>query len=294
MNKTFLIYLSSLPILIILLGGCVGTFFLTELYKEAYALPESPNRTFHNIIGSVLNAVCIVIVNSLYMFMARWFVKRENHKFAREYEKSLVVKSFAFRIINSFFAVFYVGFIKSDFEQLFLTLAPILIYKQVSNLALQVLLPWIIFNWKKKKYFVKVVNNGLEQHKINQARSLNESDSILSLANAYGRSYLSYWNRGVFLLNTHKLQSNIDMDAVELNCLRADFADTVDYFSESFISFGYVTMFTAAFPIGPVIAIAADTFELKWKIFSFLFAFKRPRCERSAGLGIWIEIWVFK
>ena len=50
-------------------------------------------------------------------------------------------------------------------------------------------------------------------------------------------------------------------------------------------------MFTAAFPIGPMIALAVDTAELKWKLFSFLFALKRPVCEKSVGIGMWMDIW---
>ena len=50
-------------------------------------------------------------------------------------------------------------------------------------------------------------------------------------------------------------------------------------------------MFTAAFPIGPMIALVVDTTELKWKVFSFMFAFKRPVCEKSTGIGIWMDIW---
>ena len=50
-------------------------------------------------------------------------------------------------------------------------------------------------------------------------------------------------------------------------------------------------MFTAAFPIGPMIALVVDAAELKWKIFSFLFALKRPLCEKSTGIGTWMDIW---
>jgi len=50
-------------------------------------------------------------------------------------------------------------------------------------------------------------------------------------------------------------------------------------------------MFTAAFPIGPFISLFVDTLELKWKIFSFLFALKRPIAEKSTGIEIWMDIW---
>lgn len=50
-------------------------------------------------------------------------------------------------------------------------------------------------------------------------------------------------------------------------------------------------MFTAAFPIGPMIALFVDSIELKWKVFAFLFALKRPVCEKSTGIGAWMDVW---
>lgn len=152
-SKTIWIFLGSLPVLIVLLGCCIATFFLSEEYKKYFAGPDSEHATIHNVIAGALNGTSITILNFLYTYIARWFVNKENHKLDTDYERSLIIKSFAFRFLNSYFAVFYVGFINQDFEQLFFTLLPILIYKQLSNLGLHVIKPWLVYKYRQKKYF---------------------------------------------------------------------------------------------------------------------------------------------
>lgn len=131
---TIYAFLASLPVLIVLLFCCGGTYYLTQMYKDTY------QSSLNSTIAGFVNGIVITLLNFLYTFIARWFVKKENHKYARDFENSLIVKSFSFRILNSFYAVFYLAFIEagSDFKDLFGLLWPILIYKQASNIAVQV------------------------------------------------------------------------------------------------------------------------------------------------------------
>ena len=80
------------------------------------------------------------------------------------------------------------------------------------------------------------------------------------------------------------------MDAVELNSLKLDFEGTMNLFMEGMIDYGYITLFAAAFPIGPFIAMVVSIFEIKMKIFTFLYVYKRPKCARCAGIGEWLNI----
>jgi anoctamin-8 len=68
----------------------------------------------------------------------------------------------------------------------------------------------------------------------------------------------------------------MDADAVELNSIKLDFEGTLNYFMEGMIDMGYITLFAAAFPIGPFIALIANIMEIKMKMFSFLYVYKRP------------------
>lgn len=68
----------------------------------------------------------------------------------------------------------------------------------------------------------------------------------------------------------------MDADAVELNSLKLNFDGTINYFMEGIIDIGYITLFAAAFPIGPFISLLANLVEIRMKMFSFLHVYKRP------------------
>lgn len=135
---TIYVFLASLPILLVLLGLCGGTYYLSQEYKEFFK--DSEYSSLHSFLAGLVNGIVITLLNFLYTYIARWFVKKENHKFQKEFENSLIMKSFAFRFLNSYLAVFWTAFIQknSDFQDLFDLLWPILIYKQASNIGVQV------------------------------------------------------------------------------------------------------------------------------------------------------------
>jgi anoctamin-8 len=56
------------------------------------------------------------------------------------------------------------------------------------------------------------------------------------------------------------------------------------------IDYGYIILFAAAFPIGPVIAMIVSVPELRMKIYTFIYVYKRSKCERSGGMGEWLNI----
>lgn len=86
---------------------------------------------------------------------------------------------------------------------------------------------------------------------------------------------------------------NIDVDLVELNGLKfeADNNLVVNYFMESMIDYGYISLFAAAFPIGPAIALLMNIVEIRMKIITYLYVYKKPSAERAAGIGEWLTIW---
>ncbi len=72
--------------------------------------------------------------------------------------------------------------------------------------------------------------------------------------------------------------------------MKLDFEGTLNYFMEGMIDMGYITLFAAAFPMGPAIALLANIVEIKMKIFSFLHVYKHPTCERCSGIGEWLTV----
>jgi hypothetical protein len=70
-------------------------------------------------------------------------VNRENHKFAKAYETSLIYKNAVFKFVNSYLAIIYNAFFNSNasLEELFYLLLPVLVIKQANYIFLSVLLP---------------------------------------------------------------------------------------------------------------------------------------------------------
>ena len=74
---------------------------------DEYAEPTKPYAKIHSLIGGFLNGISITILNLIYSMLARLFVQWENHKYDSSFEKSLAYKTLAFKLINSYFAIFY-------------------------------------------------------------------------------------------------------------------------------------------------------------------------------------------
>lgn len=85
----------------------------------------------------------------------------------------------------------------------------------------------------------------------------------------------------------------MDTDAVELNSRRIKFEGTLDYFMEGMIDYGFITLFAAAFPMGPAIGCLTNIIEIQLKINKLLYINKRVRGERCAGIGEWMNILEF-
>lgn len=84
---------------------------------------------------------------------------------------------------------------------------------------------------------------------------------------------------------------HIDVDSIELNSLRGELFDTVNFYADGFIDLGYITLFASAFPIGPFIGLMMNSLEIRNKLNVFMYVLKRPTCQRCAGIGDWLFIW---
>jgi hypothetical protein len=56
------------------------------------------------------------------------------------------------------------------------------------------------------------------------------------------------------------------------------------------IQFGFVTLFTVAFPLGPLVAFLNNIFELRIDAYKILTQWKRPLPKKAQSIGIWMSI----
>ena len=113
-----------------------------------------------------MNGASITILNIIYTNIAQWFVNKENHKYAKSYETSLIYKNVLFKFINSYLAIIYNAFFNpsTSLEELFYLLLPVLIIKQANYIFLSVLIPQMFYKHQESKYFKKLNENITRNH----------------------------------------------------------------------------------------------------------------------------------
>ncbi|CAD8164622.1 unnamed protein product [Paramecium octaurelia] len=278
-----IMFMISIPVLILFSSFIVGLFVTIDYIQQTYT-----NSSYYKLLVGVLQGICVSVLNIIYTALVHYFVEKENHKFEEHYESSLIYKNVLFKFINSYIAVFYTAFIKLDstYEEIFYILVPVLVIKQLSYLIAIMMIPQIIYKYKESSYFK------LFKEKLNLRQY---QDPIDILWKQTTNVPLKSQSRVVINLTTQQIQQNIDMDSVELNGLKLPAYKYLmtNYFMETMIDFGFITLFTAAFPMGPTIAMIMNIIEIRMKIYSFNSVFKRPQAQRVAGIGDWMYIWEF-
>ena len=129
-NYKWFYFLCGTIILLIVSAFIILLFLGTQQIKLKY-----PHLSFIENIGvSTINGFVIAILNTVYAFAVQFFVKKENHKYQDDYEKSLIFKTVLFKALTSYLGVFYLTFItRESFDTLFSTLLSLLVTKQVSS-----------------------------------------------------------------------------------------------------------------------------------------------------------------
>ena len=65
------------------------------------------------------------------------------------------------------------------------------------------------------------------------------------------------------------------------------YEDTFEDYLEMFIQFGYVTLFSSAFPLAALCAILNNIIEIRSDAFKLCMTFQRPFGQRVNSIGTW-------
>jgi len=180
----------------------------------------------------------------------------ENHKTDSEFENALIAKSFMFKFINSYNSLFYVAFFK-QFQDGCTTPqgATSLYYPCMEDLSTQL---FIVFG------SMIVVNNALE----------------------LGVPLLKSMLKG----KAEQGKSELVKSAPELEYEKADCESTFDDYDELSVQFGFVTLFTVAFPLAPLFALVNNYVEVFVDGTKYVQVSKRPEPRGVFDVGTWLDV----
>lgn len=250
----------TIGVIVLSVIGVVASLFILRLFMI------KSNITINGvqagpIITSIIQAVVIQILNYFYNKIAGLLTDLENHRTDTEYEDNLIGKIFVFQFVNSYAALFYVGFVKqwipdrdvclygNCLKELQQTLGTIFISRLVSGIVLSTTIPAISASLRERTNFSGITAEAKKEISGIERTFMKEPyDSLLGTL--------------------------------------PDYADLA-------IQFGYATMFVSAFPLSTSMCFISNYIMLRvngWKLFQ---VYQRPDPRSAEDIGTWHTIlWI--
>ncbi|KTF89960.1 hypothetical protein cypCar_00025834 [Cyprinus carpio] len=229
--------------------------------------------------GVCINFMIIMSLNVVYEKVAYLLTNLEHPRTESEWENSFALKMFLFQFVNLNSSTFYIAFFlgrfagrPGDYNKLFnrwrmeechpsgclidlcLQMGVIMVLKQIWNNFMELGYP-LLQNWWSRR-------------KMKRAGEQNNS-----------KDQLPQWDRDWNLqpMNAHGLVDEyLEMDGLQ-----------VSYPFFTVLQFGFTTIFVAAFPLAPLLALLNNIIEIRLDAYKFVTQWRRPMPARATDIGIW-------
>ncbi|KAM9991746.1 hypothetical protein ACTFIZ_005143 [Dictyostelium cf. discoideum] len=239
--------------------------FTISIFTLRIALESIENKTVESGIGSVINALFILFFNFIYKNIAYYLTKFESHRVASTFNASYSTKLFLFQFVNSFSGLFYIAFLKNN----------VYLWGDI-DLEDQCSTPNKIDGlWK-----------GCTEDLQFQLFSILAVNFIASIFSELLGPWIQYY---IKIIRQKPTGFREKIEPFEQQFYRDTF-DTFQEFNQIIIQFSYISMFSAASPISPIISFFHNIFEERVDSYKLINSLRRPNYNGSNGLGSWFFI----
>uniref|UniRef100_A0A0X3QE59 Anoctamin n=1 Tax=Schistocephalus solidus TaxID=70667 RepID=A0A0X3QE59_SCHSO len=249
----------------------------------------------------ILHAICIFVFNEVYYKIARWLTDRENHRLEEDYSNALVAKLILFQFVNIFYASFYIAFCQKDLDLLRQHLITMLVTRQITGNLKEYFLPYGQTRMRQAWLSVRFDRNIGTEHiplsgKTDESNDSMDDDSVKATSKSSpGLSQecitedtdVRRRNEGDQLTKQASLVKDVSIPPAEQEQIMPNYYDTSEDYLEMFIQFGFVSMFTCAFPICGLLALLNNILELRGDAWKLVVIFRRPFAQPANGIGVW-------
>ncbi|KAK3598896.1 hypothetical protein CHS0354_036204 [Potamilus streckersoni] len=247
----------TVPIIALCLVVCfyimLGYFILQDWADQCYAKEKGWLNFINLLMPTVIYAVVIGIVNTIYRKVAKQLNDWENHRLQSSYENHLTVKLILFNFVNCFISLFYVAFYMQNMTVLRSHLSTLLVTQQLVGQFRESLVPFFF----------------------HRRRAIKVDEAIKKVANV---QKIEFFNGEVDEAVQKQASIESTMDVYE---------GTMDDYLEMFLQFGYVFLFSSVFPLAALWALINNVMEIPSDAFKMCRVFQRPFSEPAANIGVW-------
>ncbi|XP_051882445.1 anoctamin-7-like isoform X2 [Pristis pectinata] len=259
----------------IIMVGCVFISVLAVVVYKTWArfrVTDSKSLEYFlltTVVGALLNALSISIMRKVYQVIAVKMTNWENHRTQTDYNDALIIKLFAFQFANSYSPLFYIAFLRTNNEQIFRSIN----------------LPGLEDNCGE-------LNNCMMELSV-QLLTLIITESLPKLVNdiispLFKRLISRCCGKSKIL--SVKDCNNVD-EYILLENKKPDLGDfTLDEYTVKVIQYGYLMLFAASFPLGPLFFFLTILFDMHLDAKRLLRIYKRPIAHMAQDIGQWFTI----
>lgn len=289
------------------------TCILTILAIMVLRLVLAARAPDYKWAASVVNALAIEIFNMLWRHIALALNTWENHRLEKQFRDALVYKMFGFQFINCYFTFFYLAFFRrhvgaifgfddscgGGFECMVLLRTQLqvsLIINFVMGTFVEISRPLLkiavrklascINNLRKRKKSSTSVTPGTEtdpEREKRQRREINEK--------VRKRQPLTEAERAKYDEDELVYEVCAQLERPELKSVEKGLPPSFYEFNELAIQFGYIIMFSAAWPAAAAMALLNNLIEVRLDSVKVLKITRRvPASAQGKGIGAWRQV----
>ncbi|CAD5126106.1 DgyrCDS14278 [Dimorphilus gyrociliatus] len=269
----------SFSVILFMIALVLAAIFGVIVYRMIivgvfYAVHHEKIQEFAGIItsitGAIINLIAITLLNMIYQKLAYKLTEMESPRTQTKFDDSFTFKMFFFQFVNYYGSIFYIAFFKGKFSGR----------------------PGDVSTYFLKKY---------RQDECDPAGCI--VDLFIQLAIIMtGKQILNNFKEIAIPWLAKFCKSRTAKDETEENkYMRWEqdndlppAPDTIfDEYLEMVIQYGFITIFVAAFPLAPLMALLNNIVEIRLDAIKFVNIWKRPVATKAQDIGAWYSILKF-
>lgn len=239
--------------------------------KHRWSSPYVMREIILKQLPLVLYLAALNILDTVYVKIAVFFTKKENHKYHSEYENSLVLKLVLFQFLNMNMAYLFVAFVRKDYERLASSMKSVLLMELIVGNVKETVIPIILSKWRARKKAAAAA----EKKKKDAAVAAGIDPDLQSTSNVLAKEPE---------VAVDPLSSQLEMDSYD---------GVFDDYFELVRQFSQITLFAAAFPLGAALAALNNCIEVKADAYKLVHMTRRAAPRRALNIGAWIRAFEF-
>lgn len=247
----------TVPVLCLCLGvafyAMLGYFWLQAIVDRWYLEEKGWFNLLNTFMPTVVYAIVIAILNSIYRKVATLLNDFENHRLQTSYDNHMILKLILFEFVNCFISLFYVAFYLQDMRLLRSHLAALLITTQIVGQLQESVIPFLFHR-----------------------RRASRLDKAMKKFDALQKVEFTNGDVSEDLQKQTSVESTMDV-----------YEGTLNDYLEMFLQFGYVFLFSSVFPLAAVWALLNNITEIRSDAFKMCRVFQRPFAESASNIGAW-------